>query len=323
MSGCYYPYLYGRQSELYALRNLAEEDRISDNVLPIVEPVSNSKVSIYLLRSVIETFRKHDLHIGVVINPVEGISTPSLLRLVGLRGNRSVVPVIVLSEDASDNLETVKEYKFYNPYIVVAREGRYQLQDGSLPQIQGLRAINFSVLLYEGGNAVKQDVLGSQMALQGFNNFSRAALTDHFHKLPRNVDYSEHPDEMFSRDHLFYRNFGDNGFGDYSVIGEERPSGGFAAYAVVIHWVYFDNNQVLRIHHYVSDSNEDFRDPGKKFDQAVWKLVNDNKAMTTFAADRFRYYLENGLFPGLAMIKRLSIMHHLELMNAFLNSAEE
>ncbi|WEV72716.1 sce7725 family protein [Bifidobacterium sp. ESL0790] len=319
MSGCYYPYLYGRQSELYALRNLAEEDRISNNVLPIIEPVSNSKVSIHLLRSVIQAFRQHHLRIGVVINPVEGISTTALLSSVGLRGNRAVVPVILLTEEAYEDWDIAQRYAFANPYIVVAREGRYALGGGAEPQIQGLDGIDFSEVVYEGGNAVKQDVLASKDILKGLKNFSSAALVDHFHKLSRNADYAEHPDEIFSRDHLFYSRFDDDGFGDYSVIGSQRPTTGFAAYAVAIHWVYFDRDDILWIHHYVSDSNDTIRDPGTKFNQAVAKLINDDRAMTTFAARRFRYFFDNELFPGLAMVKRLSIMHHLELMSNYLS----
>ena len=100
--------------------------------------------------------------------------------------------------------------------------------------------------------------------------------------------------------------------------------GGFAPWAVAIHIVYFDNNNKMRICHFVSDSVDDnFGAVAEKFYQAVTKLVNwfndGNERQKTFALSKFIEHHEKETYPGLPTIKKLSIMHHLELMGKFLD----
>lgn len=45
----YFPYLRGRQYELIAIRELVEKDRLSEKVVPIIEPV---KISSTLLTTI-------------------------------------------------------------------------------------------------------------------------------------------------------------------------------------------------------------------------------------------------------------------------------
>lgn len=64
----YFPYLRGRQFELIALRELLEGKRISEKVIPIIEPVKPSST----LLKTLETFVKNDREIAVVFNPTVG-----------------------------------------------------------------------------------------------------------------------------------------------------------------------------------------------------------------------------------------------------------
>ena len=111
------------------------------------------------------------------------------------------------------------------------------------------------------------------------------------------------------------------GFSDYSVVGEEYSETGFAPYAVAIHIVYFDEKNVLRIAHFVSDSNDDISDPARKFAEAVEKLVEWNKTMKldTVGIREFEAAYHNKTYPGLGVVKKYSIMHHLELMSKYLD----
>lgn len=54
--------------------------------------------------------------------------------------------------------------------------------------------------------------------------------------------------------------------------GRQYNESGFAPYAVAIHIVYFENDNSLRIRHFVSDSNDDITDVAGKFYEAVSKL---------------------------------------------------
>jgi len=149
-------------------------------------------------------------------------------------------------------------------------------------------------------------------------------LEDRFreHKLRRNADYLEKPESIFSEDHLYYKDESYVGFSDYSVVGEEFQEKGFAPYAVAIHIVYFDEEKVLRIKHFTSVSNEDFSDPAGKFGEALEKLFRWYDSMTnidTYAMREFKRHYNNGTYPGLGTVKKLSIMHHIELVSTYLD----
>ena len=146
-------------------------------------------------------------------------------------------------------------------------------------------------------------------------------LADKFNKLDRNNDYIDVDDEPFSEDHIFYMEDGYVGFSDYSVVGKDYSETGFAPYAVAIHIVYLDKDDSLRVKHFVSNSNDDISDPAGKFKEALSKLVawNKTKRLNTRAIKEFEdlYYRE--AYPGLGTVKKLSIMHHLELIGKYLD----
>lgn len=111
------------------------------------------------------------------------------------------------------------------------------------------------------------------------------------------------------------------GFADYSVVGEEYNDTGFAPHAVAIHIVYFDTDDSLHVRHFVSDSNDDISDPAGKFQEALSKLVewNKEKQLGTVAMKEFEDLYCREAYPGLGTVKKLSIMHHLELIGRYLD----
>lgn len=141
-------------------------------------------------------------------------------------------------------------------------------------------------------------------------------LVDHFNLKTRNVEYDYLNDEFFSEDHLFFEEEGYQGFADYLTIGSDFKEGGFLPYAVAIHLTYFDDNQVFRIRHFVSNSNEDNADTPGKFAEALDKLIHfiNNKGMDTIACNQFREIAKDELYPGLGSVKKLSILNHIELI---------
>lgn len=92
--------------------------------------------------------------------------------------------------------------------------------------------------------------------------------------------------------------------------------------AVAIHIIYFDEEKNLRVHHFVSDSNEDIKDTPNKYYEALIKLVNWQKERTekeTLGLKKLIDSFESQGYPGLGSVKKYTIMHHLELMNRYLN----
>lgn len=152
----------------------------------------------------------------------------------------------------------------------------------------------------------------------------KVLLDDKFEKQDRNADYQETEDEFFSDDHLYYTEDGFIGFSDYSVVGNEYLEAGFAPYAVAIHIVYFAEDKTLRVRHFVSDSNEDITNPAMKFYEAVSKLAawynaDPHPVEMTLGLQTFLQYYEQQSYPGLGTVKKLSLMHHLELMGKYLS----
>jgi hypothetical protein len=150
---------------------------------------------------------------------------------------------------------------------------------------------------------------------------NKILFEDKFNKKDRNADYPD--DEFFSDDHLYFRDDGYVGFGDYTIVGDDYVEAGFAPYAVAIHIVYFDNQNALRVRHFISDSNEDISDVAGKYHEAVTKLAEwyhaGQQRQHTSALSTFLSHADTGYYPGLPTVKKLSIMHHLELMGKYLN----
>lgn len=51
----YYPYLRGRMYDLLALKELCEHEQLGTNIIPIIEPVRDSKE----LQQTVQTFIEH------------------------------------------------------------------------------------------------------------------------------------------------------------------------------------------------------------------------------------------------------------------------
>ena len=111
----------------------------------------------------------------------------------------------------------------------------------------------------------------------------------------------------------------------YSIIGSNFSESGFAPYAVAIHIVYFDAENILRVKHFVSDSNDDIRNPAMKFYEAVKKLNEwkHNSESNSYALGEFEKYYKNEGYPGLGTAKKLSLMHHIEIVSRYLDGEEE
>ena len=110
-------------------------------------------------------------------------------------------------------------------------------------------------------------------------------------------------------------------FGDYLTIGETYQEGGGPAYAVAIHITYINstNDDTIWINHYISDSNDSPSDPGNKAREALRKLSHDistgNLPAQSEALNMLLEYYKNDRYPGLGMLKKLSMWHHLHIMN--------
>jgi hypothetical protein len=306
----YFPYLRGKQFELLALRALvllmaANRAKIS----PIIEPVKNTSTLINTLSDL----RKSNINFSIIINPSVGdlISNPQeVLNVINSKlngyNNFQIGILVKPNADYEILLELIDDYKVLSAGFTFIHN---DIED-DIAILQNDFNNLFPIL-----NNVIDFKKTNRRYYRNFPAETRVSLDDYFAGLTKNSDYLNQ-ESQFSEEHKFYKEDGFKGFSDFLTIGDNYSDTGFLPYAVAIHISYEDDAGRIRVNHFVSDSNDDNSDVAGKFAEANRKLVDwcDEKGLNTIAINEFRNLYENGHFPGLGIIKKLSIMNHIELV---------
>lgn len=309
----YFPYIRGRQYELLALKELVITERLSKHIIPIIEPVKLSST----LSKTMETFVKKNRNICVICNPAVGSFNSDMKddekdinkqKFISLLSETQIIKSHIIKKNSASSLlawEKERCQKKTDWYVINTNRDY----------------LSSYLDLFED-NVPKMSFIPDESAFRRKIRRNRCLLEDRFNKRDRNSDYADITDEFFSDDHMYYKDDGFEGFSDYSVIGKDYLESGFAPYAVAIHIVYFDDERNLRVHHFVSDSNSDIQNPAGKFYEAVKKLdgwVKANHVTPTASLQLFIDHYNNQTYPGLGSVKKLSLMHHLELVGQYLD----
>ena len=312
----YFPYLRGRQNELLAVRELVERGKLSPLVVPIIEPVKLSST----LTSTIDACDKKGHSVCLIANPQVGSFYDDIKKeasgekLQTLQkkclNSTSIITALITTKGVDEHLKMLKTLGLQVDEMLSLYLDRDYIDC-------------YDTLFEKKG---KYNVVPYDPAYRRIRG-TRILIADRFApiKKERNNDYLKKEDEFFSDDHCFFLDDNYYGFSDYSIVGQDYQESGFAPYAVAIHIVYLDEQNNLRIHHFVSDSNDDINDPANKFYEAVEKLVkwNKEKKLNTLGIENFERLYETGAYPGLGVVKKLSIMHHLEYMGKFLEEQKK
>lgn len=305
----YFPYLRGRQFELIAIRELLEKELIGSKIIPIIEPVKYTST----LAKTLAVYSEKEHKCALIMNPGVG-NFVSTFRTKP-HDEKTAKGII----DSINSPELIKAYLVIPGISSYFEERGYDLSKLMLVNAKTECIDEYSSLnLNEDPQYVLMPFAPSFIRQRCS---TKVLFEDKFEKAERNRDYSKKEDEFFSDDHLYYQEEGFCGFSDYSIVGADYSETGFAPLAVAIHIVYFDEKKVLRIRHFVSDSNQDINDPAGKFGEAVGKLVEWVKAKNIYLTEGLKQFIEcyeTGRYPGLGSVKKYSIMHHLELMNRYL-----
>lgn len=304
----YFPYFRGRQYELLALKELASKSLITNSVVPVIEPVK----LIPALNNSLSAFKNADLPVALILNPNVGDLTdePAMINDLFERisdASSHLIPALLLNESFSTALEKANEHGIAPDSLLVVFDNRdyvktYQsFTDSYMPRYT----------LCPDERSIRRTIRSNKVLFE-----------NRFKKRSRNADYPL--DEFYSDDHLDFEADNYVGFGDYSIVGEEYIESGFAPYAVAIHIVYFDTDNSMRIKHFISDSNDDIYDVAGKFYEAVsklhhWYISEHQDRQLTAGLQILLDHYEHKTYPGLPTLKKLSIMHHLELMGKFLD----
>jgi hypothetical protein len=303
----YFPYLRGKQFELIALREMISiMSENKDKISPVIEPVRNSST----FNITIKELANNNINFNIIVNPKVGDlvnNTGTILDIIKREipdfNNYQIAIIIDEKTDVEEIISTIKKNDL---------------------SFTGLTLIHNSIISNIEDIIEHNDVVYNLISLQKtskryyrkFEDYTRVELDDNFISQQKNSDYLLNEDTFFSEEHLYYKEEGFIGFADYLTIGEPYSESGFLPYAVAIHISYADKKNKIRIKHFVSDSNEDTSDIAGKFAEALDKLIDwaNSNGINSEAMNIFRDLYKNKHFPGLGSIKKLSIMHHIELV---------
>ncbi|MGP8940310.1 sce7725 family protein [Enterobacter soli] len=149
-------------------------------------------------------------------------------------------------------------------------------------------------------------------------------MDDPFQKKKKNADYEN--ESYFSDLHTSYKDKAQNvlGFGDYTIVGSDYSESGGPAYVVTIHMSYIDkeNYDAMSVKHFSSTDNNSLADPGGKFMEALnnfydFQLKHKLFDETIGKTELLRLH-ERRQFPGLGVVKKLSIEHHIQTICNYL-----
>ena len=311
----YYPYLRGKQFELIALREFADS---YDNykVTPIIEPVKMSFNSMSLAISVMKNKR---LKFALILNPqvgdIIGQSQAIETGLTALLADRTAWhPAFIVNNFNHLQIITHISNKNYQDVLLICNDN-LDTSAASLAQI--IQMDNVTHIIINASNSRLK-------RLANRSNKSVIRLDDFFIQQRQNRDYLPIQEEMFTEEHNFFIDDGFVGISDYTALPSEFIEGGMLPAAIAFHWTYEKNTDSIWVRHFVSDTNDDRTNIQGKFGEAARKAVSffDLWNICNMASEELRNYVMNGQYPGLGVIKKLSIKNHIELMNQIFTRRE-
>lgn len=310
----YSPYLFARQYELLALRELlkTENEAALDKLLPIVEPVKTSPGD---LHRCMNEFAKKGRPLVVLMNPSkhEFGKTPGSQKKL----RDSSAPVFAKSQclvpgflvTSTTSIPQVE--KFVDRYAgrdVAIIFDSPSLSNQELKQLASSPSVRHQI-------TVQQSLPNAQVSLIPAKRL--IDTRDHFNRLDRNSDYGGQ--EFFTDRHKV----GNPSIGDYATLGRRLEIGGGKPGAVVIHASYVNpKTGDVWVEHFVSDQiDRDEGTPEGKFLDAAKKLVRAVKKRPSefgsdWALDKYATHVAQNTFPGLGKNKQYQLMHHIHLMLA-------
>ena len=313
----YFPFFRGKQFELLAIRELSTFVS-SNHIFPIIEPVKRSTNA---LKVALDSLVQHDIKFLTIINPACGELVKTSQPIVDfLNTNYSEYKCcyrgIIISNNSS--LADIKKliadtmYQYFFVYTGVPVDIQAIIDElSNMPQVVGhiFDTDNFPNIYCKKIKRKHPEYC--------------VCLKDCFNKC-KNADYPNV--ELFSEQHLDYENETCCGFSDYLIAGKEYSETGGPAFAIALHLTFFDqsNEDIMYIYHFVSDSIETSKDPAGKFLESLDKMIKiidnprDGTVFDSLACEEFRRLHSEQHYPGLGYLKKLSMLHHVQIINDYL-----
>jgi len=307
----YYPYLRGRQFELIALREYALQYGDKNNITPIIELVKKTFNNIKLA---IPKLKEGNVKFALILNPKNGELDSSVNILDELEGELSDtskwIPAYIVTNNYNEIISKINDNNLNDVMLICS-----DMVNTSNSDFENLLFLkNVKYVVSSENKTLKRKLKDSGKM--------KIRLDDNFKPLKRNKDYLELSENKFSEEHIFFKEDSYDGFSDYTVLRSDFVDGGGAAYAVSIHLTYQKDNNEVWVQHFTSETNDSIANIQGKFAEASKKAVYflDKHNIHNYSTDELRKYVSEEKYPGLGMVKKISIKNHLELINSILNA---
>ncbi|MCS4484371.1 sce7725 family protein [Gleimia sp. 6138-11-ORH1] len=303
----YYPYLRGKQFELAALQEMASRGKLNGELVhPVIEPVRRNMAK---LTSTLATLRDAQVESYLVINPQVGEFKDDNSVLLDFcrknNGEFKIIPAILILS-GTDGKRIVSEIKRNVPNaekiaLIIWKNIEFRQEDINALNLQDK---DLELFFYRVPDR----------AIEQFTTENKMLIFDGFTKQSKNADYPEY--DYFSDIPLEYSEGDFHGFGDFQTIGEGYSESGGPVKAVAIHLTYSnkDGYDVIECRHFVSGDGAVI---AERYMNALSKLINFREQHPNLFIDSLGLQglvdlYERKHFPGLGVLKKLSIMHHIE-----------
>lgn len=308
----YLPVMRGKQWELTALKELAPV--ISCQYFkPIIDPVRKD------LSQLIKTIKSLNNHSNipiVIVNPyLDEFENNDKLIYNDLKNNDldldiNFIPCVIVHS-------SIKHNKIINDLTLNhSTKAVYIHDDIHYNDIQFLSNFDYVIIKKNTPNYI----------IEKLNNI--VLVEDSFKKKKRNADYE---DESFFSDLAFLTsNIYSNvlGFGDFTIVGEEYSKTGGPPHVVTIHLSYIAAvNEKIYVKHFSSEADNSINNPAGKFMQALEKTIQtlnsyQNPFLESSGIQELRDLYITRHYPGLGVLKKISMKHHIETISEYINRNE-
>jgi hypothetical protein len=313
----YFPYLRGKQEEVFAVREAANRIGAKRKVFPVFEPVKEQMGQIVraaelLCQAGIPHALIENPRVGDLANRHADVSAQIIAPVCAL-GPVSR-PALLIDPRTTDAEIAAFLSRHANRQVVLVHKTSFR--DAAVLRDMADRAGNVEYNLFFSP--------GTSRAYQGvFAAYNNAVVSDAFVRQRRNADYEDYDPEPFTSEHLNF--VGDNmaGFGDFATVGSHWSEDGGPARAVALHVTYPVDDGSVWIRHFVSDDTDSIADREGKTLQAIAKAtafaaqMGATLAFST-AVPEWNAAQVSRRAPTLGILKRQSLRHHLELMDSLL-----
>jgi len=308
----YFPYFRGKQEEIIAI------DSVKDLVapaaqIPIIEPVRESTRATNRITRVVNELTALGGQCIIISNPRLGeyrqdFSSLRTYLTTEFAGNANVLFGVII-----DSTTPTADLNWASGAVGMSRVVLIHQAQTVIPSLNTISTGVAWNIFFEG-------VVGPAY-INLFVGSPKARIKDGF-KRRNNADYQS--TEFFSNNHATFSNDGYNGFGDFLTVGDYYQDSGGAAFAVALHLTHFLTVPPLdevHIRHFISTTNATQQNPAGKFAEALTSLMaHYNGPNNVIPYSRgVQGYIDlhaSQHYPNLGRPKRLSMMHHMELMTA-------